>query len=73
MITFSLCLKIYASNLSIGLGSNAQSILGLLVEYRGRAFSHGGDSYLENLVTMPNIIKKFNPEVKGLNMELNIK
>ena len=52
-------------SLTAALGSNAKSILGLLVEFRGRSWSHGGDTFLENLVTLPNIIKKFNPQIKG--------
>jgi len=52
-------------SLTASLGSFAQTILGLLVEFRGRSFSHGGDLNLESLVTMPNILKKFNPSIKG--------
>jgi len=52
-------------SLTASLGSFAQSILGLLIEFRGRSFSHGGDLNLESLVTMPNILKKFNPSIKG--------
>ena len=52
-------------SLTAALGSNANNIFGLLFEYRGRSWSMGGDSFLENLVTFPNILKKFNPNLTG--------
>lgn len=54
-------------SLTASLGSNAKTILGLLIEYRGRSWSVGGDRTLEKLVTLPNILKKFNPNLKGYN------
>lgn len=33
-------------SLTAALGSNAKSVLGLLLEFRGRSFTHGGDSFL---------------------------
>jgi len=52
-------------SLTAALGGNANTIFGLLLEYRGRSWSIGGQSQLEKVVTLPNIIKKFNPYVKG--------
>ena len=52
-------------SLTAALGSNANSIIGLIFENRGRSFSLGGDSHLESLVTFPNILKKFNPNLTG--------
>jgi hypothetical protein len=52
-------------SLTAALGGNANTIFGLLLEYRGRSWSIGGHSQLEKVVTLPNIIKKFNPYVKG--------
>lgn len=38
-----------------------------MVEYRSRSWSIGGKSILEKVVTLPNILKKFNPNVFGFN------
>ena len=46
-------------------GGNARTILGLLTEYRDRSWSIGGKQELEQIVTLPNILKKFNPHLKG--------
>lgn len=54
-------------SLTASLGSNARTILGLLLEYRGRSWSIGGNNQLEKLLTVPNIIKKFNPLVTGFS------
>jgi len=49
-------------------GASAWTILGCLTEYRGRSWSIGGDRSLDQGVsTMPNILKKFNPEVRGFS------
>ena len=52
-------------SLTAAMGANANTIFGLLIEYRGRSWSIGGQNNLEKVVTLPNIIKKFNPYVKG--------
>ena len=46
-------------------GANATTFLGVLVENRGRSWSVGGEQSLETVVTMPNILKKFNPNLFG--------
>jgi phospholipase B1 len=52
-------------SLTAALGANARTIVGLLFEYRGRGWSMGGDQHLESLVTMPNILKRFNADLAG--------
>ncbi|CAF1490577.1 unnamed protein product, partial [Didymodactylos carnosus] len=46
-------------------GAKAFSIIGLLIEYRGVAWCMGGDSNLEQVVTLPNILRKFNSALFG--------
>ena len=46
-------------------GGDAKTIIGLLTEYRERSWSIGGKGSLEQIVTLPNILKKFNPQLKG--------
>ncbi|RNA35913.1 phospholipase membrane-associated-like [Brachionus plicatilis] len=59
-------------SLTASLGSNARTILGLLIEYRGRSWSIGGNQELEKLLTLPNLLKKFNPNLKGFSVGKNI-
>lgn len=54
-------------SLSAGCGTNAKTLLGILLEYRGRSWSMGGQSDLERVLTLPNILKKFNPDLHGYN------
>jgi len=48
-------------------GALASNVLEVLTEYRGASWSIGGDGTLESTVTLANIIKKFNPNVKGFS------
>jgi phospholipase B1 len=59
-------------SLTAALGANAKTILGLLIEYRGRSWSIGGDKKLEKQVTMPNILKIFNQDVQGFSHGVDI-
>ncbi len=54
-------------SITAALGAGARTILGLIFEYRGRSWSIGGQSKLERVVTMPNILKKFNADLKGFS------
>ncbi|XP_042630024.1 phospholipase B1, membrane-associated-like [Cyprinus carpio] len=62
--------KVVASlgdSLTAGLGAKAENLLQLLDEERGVAWSIGGDDTLETVTTLPNILKKFNPNVFGFS------
>jgi phospholipase B1 len=52
-------------SLTAGLGAGAQSLVELTMEYRGLAFSIGGDSDLKFSATLPNIVNQFSPLVVG--------
>ncbi|XP_073668409.1 phospholipase B1, membrane-associated-like isoform X1 [Paramisgurnus dabryanus] len=54
-------------SLTAGLGAKAKNILQLLNEERGVSWSIGGDKTLETVTTVPNILKKFNPNVFGFS------
>jgi len=58
-------------SLTAALGSNAKTVIGLLFEYKGRSWSVGGDSNLEDLVTLPNILKKYNSNLSGFSTGKN--
>ncbi|XP_036449109.1 phospholipase B1, membrane-associated [Colossoma macropomum] len=62
--------KVVASlgdSITAGFGAKAQNILQLLNEERGVSWSIGGDETLETITTLPNILKKFNPNVLGFS------
>ncbi|GMR37787.1 hypothetical protein PMAYCL1PPCAC_07982, partial [Pristionchus mayeri] len=48
-----------------GAGADRNDPLAVLIQYRGLAFSMGGDGDLEKHVTLTNILKKFNPALFG--------
>ncbi|KAK5981287.1 hypothetical protein GCK32_017229, partial [Trichostrongylus colubriformis] len=48
-----------------GNGANAYGPLAVLKEYRGLAFPIGGDMTLEEHITIPNVLRKFNPNLFG--------
>ncbi|XP_068436917.1 phospholipase B1, membrane-associated [Clinocottus analis] len=54
-------------SLTTGFGAKAKNLLQLRTEYRGVSWSIGGDKTLETVTTLPNILKKFNPKIKGVS------
>ncbi|XP_008283252.1 phospholipase B1, membrane-associated-like [Stegastes partitus] len=53
-----------------GTGAKAKNIFELSRDYKGVSWSIGGDSLLEKVTTLPNILKKFNPSLKGFSTSL---
>ncbi|XP_029973344.1 phospholipase B1, membrane-associated-like [Salarias fasciatus] len=52
-------------SLTAAFGARATNVLELRTEFRGVSWSIGGDETLETVTTLPNILKKFNPDLKG--------
>ncbi|XP_078619810.1 phospholipase B1, membrane-associated-like [Branchiostoma floridae x Branchiostoma japonicum] len=52
-------------SLTAASGAKAKTIIGLLTNYRGVAWSIGGEKTMDSYTTLPNILKKFNPEIIG--------
>ncbi|GMR47739.1 hypothetical protein PMAYCL1PPCAC_17934, partial [Pristionchus mayeri] len=58
-------------SITAGNGAGAKDendTLALQIQYRGLAFSVGGDMDLDQHVTLANILKKFNPNIFGFSM-----
>ena len=56
----------FGDSISAGNGLGAETLLQVAIENRGEVFSIGGDDSLEEgVVTLPNIMKKFNPDLLG--------
>ncbi|XP_057716362.1 phospholipase B1, membrane-associated isoform X2 [Corythoichthys intestinalis] len=54
-------------SVTAGFGAKAQNLFQLRTEYRGVSWSIGGDKNLETVTTLANILRKFNPELKGMS------
>ncbi|XP_058472096.1 phospholipase B1, membrane-associated [Solea solea] len=54
-------------SVTAGFGAKAKNLLELKTEYKGVSWSIGGDETLETVTTLPNILKKFNPQIKGVS------
>ncbi|XP_019727801.1 phospholipase B1, membrane-associated-like [Hippocampus comes] len=52
-------------SITAGFGAKAKNLLQLRTEYRGVSWSIGGDKSLETVTTLANILRKFNPDLKG--------
>lgn len=52
-------------SITAGLGAKATNPLGITLENRGVSWSIGGEKTLEDVVTLPNILKKFNKNLFG--------
>ncbi|WP_411026918.1 SGNH/GDSL hydrolase family protein, partial [Salmonella sp. s55044] len=52
-------------SLTAAFGSDACTLEELVTEYRGRSWPVGGDDTIDDISTLPNIIKKFSPNLKG--------
>ncbi|KAI4577393.1 hypothetical protein MJT46_003228 [Ovis ammon polii x Ovis aries] len=48
-----------------GIGSKPNDLSDVTTQYRGLSYSSGGDSSLENVTTLPNILRKFNGNLTG--------
>ena len=59
-------------SLTAALGARAKTILGMLIENRGHSWSEGGYQSLEKAVTMPNFLKKFNPNLRGYSTKSDL-
>ncbi|MBN3291961.1 PLB1 Phospholipase, partial [Polypterus senegalus] len=50
-----------------GIGSKPSNVVDVLKQYRGLSWSIGGDKSLETVTTLPNILRKFNPQLTGFS------
>ncbi|KAJ8911670.1 hypothetical protein NQ315_014029 [Exocentrus adspersus] len=55
-------------SLTAGFGASATSLLDVLSEDRGKSFSIGGQDTWRTSITLPNILKMFNPNLIGYSL-----
>lgn len=59
----------FGDSISAGNGVGAQTLPGVSVQNRGEVWSIGGDKSLnEGVITLANIIRQFNPNLKGFSI-----
>nr|XP_035946060.1 phospholipase B1, membrane-associated [Halichoerus grypus] len=51
-----------------GAGSKPGDIVDVLTQYRGLSWSAGGDHNLSSVTTLPNILREFNPSLRGFSV-----
>ena len=56
-------------SLTASVGTRAKTIFGLLIEYREVSWSMGGEADLNKFLTLPNILKVFNPKLIGYSVK----
>jgi phospholipase B1, membrane-associated len=49
-------------------GAKASTLLGLLTEYRGISWCMGGDADSSTVTTIPNLLKRYNPTIRGFSV-----
>ncbi|XP_063350723.1 phospholipase B1, membrane-associated [Pelmatolapia mariae] len=54
-------------SVTTGTGAKAENIFELNTKYKGVSWSIGGDDTLDTVTTLPNILRKFNPSLKGFS------
>lgn len=55
-------------SLVAGNGALEEFAMGTLIEYRGVSWAAGGEATWRNYLTLPNILKEFNPGLKGYSV-----
>ena len=54
-------------SISAGVGATATNIMEVFNEHRGVSFVTGGEGSWRDTLTLANIIKEFNPDLKGMS------
>ncbi|XP_050407232.1 phospholipase B1, membrane-associated [Patella vulgata] len=54
-------------SITAGNGIDADTVIGSLIQYRGLSWSIGGDEFYEKQITLPNILKHYNPKLYGFS------
>lgn len=55
----------FGDSITAAFGALSYTLIDLFVEYRGISWSVGGDTDITKHVTMPNILKQYNPKLSG--------
>ena len=56
-------------SITAAFGAKSSSLLDIFVEFRGVSWSIGGDDSLKDVVTLPNIIREYYPNIEGFSVK----
>jgi hypothetical protein len=66
------CVGALGDSLTAALGAHAITPAGLIVENRGSSWSIGGDYQFTRMISLPNILREYNPQLKGYSVKSSI-
>ena len=66
------CVGAIGDSLTAGLGAHALTPIGLFTENRGVSWSIGGDYHFEQLISLPNILRQYNSNLKGFSTKQSL-
>ncbi|CAF3422780.1 unnamed protein product [Rotaria sp. Silwood1] len=66
------CVGAIGDSLTAGLGAQAVTPVGLLLEYRGISWSIGGDLTYSKVLSVPNALRQYNADVKGFSTKVSV-
>jgi len=66
------CVAALGDSLTTGLGAHALTPIGLFTENRGVSWCIGGDYTYNKILTLPNILREYNPNLKGYSTKSSI-
>ncbi|CAF4396932.1 unnamed protein product [Rotaria sp. Silwood2] len=66
------CVAAMGDSLTAAMGAHAITPIGVLLENRGVSWSIGGDHNYDKVLTLPNILRLYNPQLKGFSTKTSI-
>ncbi|UJR11322.1 hypothetical protein I4U23_015503 [Adineta vaga] len=66
------CIAGMGDSITAGMGARAITPVGVLLESRGRSWSVGGDDSYKKVLSLPNILRLYNPNLKGFSTKTSI-
>ncbi|CAF3349166.1 unnamed protein product [Rotaria sp. Silwood2] len=66
------CVAALGDSLTAGLGAHAVTPAGLFTENRGASWSIGGDYTFSTVLTLPNILREYNSQLKGYSTKTSV-
>ncbi|CAF0982921.1 unnamed protein product [Adineta steineri] len=66
------CVGAMGDSLTAGLGAHALTPIGLLFENRGVSWSVGGDHTYTKILSLPNTLKQYTPQLEGFSTKVSI-
>ncbi|CAF0892438.1 unnamed protein product [Adineta ricciae] len=66
------CVAALGDSITAAMGARALTPVGVLLENRGRAWSVGGDDTYKKVLSVPNILRLYNPNLKGFSTKTSV-